>query len=561
MFVIYFLLLNQIELEVMFTNLINYPDNILQKFNAEELEKIAENCFTSKTKNYELLAKITPFFGCGQICPLLHAVSILEVKAIEVMIDNYRDDLIVALREYDVLGHLWFSSNIEKPKDIKTEQLDNLYNLTYMISDYEINSARNIKRSNSTTDEKLLQINQTRDFRDNSFQIIDEIDKLSSKIKQSDVTSHVDMTIEEKKSKIAKVAKILFKYTKEITQKDLENYAKVASLAEFNMLILERQVDLSKMSLKLPLYDILTQEPLLKGMNYNSVEDILLMHSYSQNKTQAEIRKVYSNLLNVSKVASDIMHFTALNLLKGDDLKIVFDSPIPGAYAPMENIIMIGKMNGKFTTESIVIHELGHYAVSGLYPYSNMKPFDVTKLNLEETTQDDVYGYHLNVKSAEKDTFFEEAHNDIDKFLKYEQAAKKVFIKAGELLGLNAKSFEPYVLSKDFILHFKDNSPIDLFMLKLEEQFGLENDSLSRKIVIYESYISHVEKGEEDNTCPMPSFVHYATLLRDDATCSFAIENYIKNALNYEEMKGLVVSQYIPHLVNRGTLNFQVRHR
>jgi hypothetical protein len=177
------------------------------------------------------------------------------------------------------------------------------------------------------------------------------------------------------------------------------------------------------------------------------------------------------------------------------------------------------------------------------------------KLNLQKTTQDDVYGYHLNVKSDEKANFFEEAHNDIDKFLKYEQAAKKVFIKAGELLGLNAKSFEPYVLSNDVILHLKDNSPIDLFSIKHEMQFGLENNSLSRKMVIYESYISHAEKSEEDDTCPMPSFMHYNTALRDDSTCSFAIENHINSALNYKEMEGLVINQYIPYLVDHFSLS------
>ena len=87
-----------------------------------------------------------------------------------------------------------------------------------------------------------------------------------------------------------------------------------------------------------------------------------------------------------------------------------------------------------------------------------MMPFDVSKLNLLKSMQSDNYGYHLNISSTKNTSFIDEAQNDINKFFKYELAAKQVFVKAGELLGLKSKEFDKYMLSKDVILFLRDNT-------------------------------------------------------------------------------------------------------
>jgi hypothetical protein len=533
----------------MFENIIDYPDSVFRGFSAAELEKIAENCFTSKTKNYELLAKVTQYFHCGQICPLLHAVSILEVEAIGVMIDNYHDILLSTLSSSDVLSQLWLVADIYTVEDQLKIQKNQISSLEWSIYEFQIkmiNAIRDITKS------EIKDINVSNFAFDNVSESLDDFFKNTAAIKETALKishsikgNNLDMTRDEKKEKIAKIAKILFKHTSKLTQVDLENYAKVASVAEFNKLLLDKKVDLSNMTLSLPLYEIAAQEPLMKGMNYNSIEDILLMSTYSQNKTQVEVRNIYSNLLNQSKISSDIMHVAALSILKGNDLKIIFDPATAGFYAPIENIIWIGAMEGMFTDESIAIHELGHNAISLLYPYSNMMPFDVSKLNLLKSMQSDNYGYHLNI------SFIDESQHDINKFFKYELAAKQVFIKAGELLGLESKAFDKYMLSKDVILFLRDNSPIDLFMVKLEEKFGLENNELSRKMAILDAYTASVQKKYEDS-CPAPSAKE---MLIDNKTCSFEIDSYLKDSLTYKEIKGFVLDIYIPFLIDHFSLN------
>jgi hypothetical protein len=462
----------------MFNNFIEYSDAVLNVLSPSDLERIVENCFTSKTKNYELLAKITPKLGEYQLCPFHHAIRILEADAVKVMLENYSEDALNIIKNsinseyYPMLLTVWEQTNSAK---------------------------------------------------------------------------HIDMTITERKEKIVMIAKQLFNLKENITESDLRSYAEVAPLIDFHKLLLEKKVDLSQMNLTLPQYEILEHKPLLKGMNYNSIEDILLMHTYAQNKTQQEVRTIYTNLLNNSKIASDIMHFTAINLVKGDDLKIIFtpnEYNFNGGYAPLNNIIAIGEMFGKFTFESVMIHELGHYVLFSAFPASQGTPFDLSKLRLLQTTPDDIYGYHLNNKKTSEDTtkeikFFKEAHKDLDTFLKYEQGAKEVFTKAGELLGLKRESFEPYVLSKDFILFLKDNSFIDLFMHNLEIGFGnppIENN-LSRVKVFAEAYHSYAQ-GIFEDTCPnqLP-------------------KTWYNPDIKFQDMVIFTEEQYFPYIIEKLSLN------
>jgi hypothetical protein len=322
----------------------------------------------------------------------------------------------------------------------------------------------------------------------------------------------------------------------------------VAPLLDFYKLLLEEKLDLSKMNLKLPQYDVLQYKPLLKGMNYNSVEDILLMHTYAEDKTQQEVRAIYSSLLNSSKIATDIMHYTAINLIKGDDLKILFISNFTGGYMPLQNIIGIGEMGEKLTPAAITIHELGHYVLFNAFPNSQGTPFDLSKINLLGTTQNDIYGYHFNKGQEQKGTFFKEAHSDLDKFLRYEQGAKQVFVKAGELLGLNSAAFEPYVLSKDFMLFFKDNSFIDLFMDNFEASWGpqLKDLPLSRKKVFLNAYFSHLQEEFEDDSFSIQG--------ESGDTCPNALP-HIKVEVKFQDIEKFAQEQYFPAIIKKFDLN------
>lgn len=102
----------------MFSHLNNYPEQFLNSLSPAELEKMAENCFTSKAKNYELLAKIVPKFHRYQLCPLGHAIHLLESKAIDVMISNFNNETLECLRDNkysNILSSLWEQINTHHP--------------------------------------------------------------------------------------------------------------------------------------------------------------------------------------------------------------------------------------------------------------------------------------------------------------------------------------------------------------------------------------------------------------------------------------------------------------
>ena len=379
-----------------FSNIKKYNDAFLDNISSSDLEKLVENCFTSKTKNYELLAKLTARLVLYQLCPLNHAIKILEEKAVEIMLANFNNDAIKHIKQTPyITDNIW--NQIEAP-------------LPY------------------------------------------------------------NMSMSTKKEKILNIADQILALKENITQIDLQNYAKIAPLAKFTSLIFEKKVNLAEMNLSFPpQYEVEKYKPLLKGSNYASIEDILLTHTYAYDKNITEVRAIYTNLLNNnSNMASSAINYTAINIIKGDDVKIFFGPETKGfvgGYIPLLNMVIVNPAHGKFTSEAIAIHELSHYTLCNLNPNTGCAPFDLSKLKFLSSTQDDLYGYHINQQLSEDKQevkFFKEVKDDANIFSKYEQAAKPVIVKAGQLLGLSEESFTPYVFSKDFILHLKDNSLIDL---------------------------------------------------------------------------------------------------
>ena len=333
-----------------------------------------------------------------------------------------------------------------------------------------------------------------------------------------------NMTINTKKTKILNIADRLLPLGN-ITKNDLENYAKVASLPKLFKLIIERKVNIAEMNLIFPQYEVEYHQPLMKGSRHNSIEDILLTHTYSYSMNLTEVRSIYSNLLNNSKMASDVMHYAAINIINGDDLKIFFGPKFEGfegGYIPFLNYVIVNPSYAKFTNENVAIHELSHYALCNLNPNTRCAPFDISKLSFLNSAQDDLYGYRLNSNMGEV-KFFQELKDDASIFLQYEQAAKLVFIKAGKLLGLSEEEFAPYSFSKDFILYFKDNSLIDLF-------FNSPSLTFSQKKVNSQAYYQYINEFYPEQSinkqlnfedlksyyelCPVKVNFEYISLLR-----------------------------------------------
>ena len=435
----------------MLGNFLYYDDVVIDNLTPSELEKIAENCFTSKTKNYELLARITQRLVPHMYCPLRLAIDLLESKAVKVIIDNYSPEMLNGLNSY--------------------------------VEYYGLKSL----------------MEQLHNFQDS------------------------DMSIKDKKQHSFSIAKSLLKHKKVINEEDLSTFAQVASIQEFLDFLLEQQIDLSKMNMTMPLhYAIEGQKPLLQGMNYKSIEDVLLMHTYSLDKSQQEIRMLYSNLLNSSKIATSIMHYTAVNLIKGDDLKIVYIANFTGGYIPHLNIVAIGEMLDNFAPEAVTIHELCHYTLFSLFPSHGM-PFNVSNIKLLEQPKDDVYGYHLNSTAISKPS---EINIELENLLTYERAAKQVIVKAGQLLGMTEEEFTPYLLSKDFMQYLKDNSPIDLFYDNFVQGYNLSAEmGLSSKKSFADAYYAAAQ-GRYETTCPIRNNGPFDQEVKFSDMVQFAREQY-----------------------------------
>jgi hypothetical protein len=458
----------------MFHNYLNYSDAFLDSLSPEELKKIAENCFASKTKHYEVLAKVVPKMGYTQSCVLRHAVELLEDAAVEVILDNYDLDNMRDLENYGTEGVM-----------------------------------------------RMLWI-------------------------QAKYFNQKGLPMREKREKIATIAKLLFEHKQEVTKGDLEMYSQVATLEDL-ISVLKNSSTPAPSSILEHYYSV-DLEPLHKGLRYSSIEDVLLMRSYSKDKSEQDIRQIYSNLLNSSKVASDIMHLAAINIINGDDLKIIFSNNT-GMYLPLRNIIYSGGFDG-FSTESIVIHELGHYALFSIFPGSNGAPFETSRIDLQKTTQDDIYGYYLNTKGS---MFTEELHGDTDKFFQYEKGAKQVIVKAGEMLGLNNDELAPYLVSKDFIHFFKDNTFIDLFL----DNFELRNNattlhSLSRKTVFAEALLSYQKEGI-DGVC-VNSTVDLFYNQGQPEICPTNCTD-VSWVAGYDKVVEFVQIHYFPYIIERFSVN------
>lgn len=468
-----------------FQHILQYNQAFLDSIDQSQMERMVEICFTSKVKNYDLLANLTTRLSTFQVCPLNYAIRLLEDVAVEVMLDNYRNETIQYLKDslYAGLPLVW--EQIEAP-------------IPY------------------------------------------------------------GMSIKTKKEKILKIADKFFTFKDNITNEDIMSYALIASLPKVFKLILDKKVNPGEMKLSFPQFEVEYQKPLLSSNSYNSIEDILLTHTYAENKNATEIKAIYTNLLNNnSKMARDSLKYAALNILKGDDIKIFFGPKLgnfEGGYLPFLNYVIVNPTSNKNTDAAIAIHEIGHYLFCNLIPNAGCFPFDNSKIKLLSSTQDDQYGFFLNQTNADNSSeikYFSELNNDNNIFLYYEIAVKPIFIKTGELLGLSKNALDSYIFSKDSILYLKDNTFIDLFL-------GTDKQTLSQMKAYAEAYYKYSK--EFPGTSLHKDFTDIPNEKADKICFSKPSYSDIQN-LNFTDQQSLpnqinfVRDYYLPYYINKMNLN------
>lgn len=123
------------------------------------------------------------------------------------------------------------------------------------------------------------------------------------------------MSIQTKKQKILNMAEKIFTLKENITESDIVHYALVAPLSKVFKLLVDKKVNLREMDLSFPQFEVEYQEPLLVTHRFDSIEDILLTHTYAKNKNITELRSIYTNLLNNnSKMANEALKYTVLRI-------------------------------------------------------------------------------------------------------------------------------------------------------------------------------------------------------------------------------------------------------
>lgn len=169
-------------------------------------------------------------------------------------------------------------------------------------------------------------------------------------------------------------------------------------------------------------------------------------------------------------------------------------------YDPLKNTVIVGSPFNRFTLESVIIHELAHYVLFQNNPQGI--PFSLSRINFLELSQDDLSGHHTNTRNYPDTQFVDNTNNDIKILLQYEKAAKKLLLKAASLLGMQSNELENYTLSKDMILHLKDNSFLDLFLDNFEAKINVTQPSLSKKKVFFEAFYNQ-QQGVFEEACPI----------------------------------------------------------
>lgn len=266
---------------------------------------------------------------------------------------------------------------------------------------------------------------------------------------------------------------------------DLQKLADVVPQQEFEEFCKAKELDLSVAkfkNLELSVYKFAQLDPVLSlENNEKTILNLLLSRTFSDKLTLDELKKVYTKLYELSSISKEMLTYTAALISQGNSIKILFAQGTSSFYSKEQNIIKIDNMfigENIFNTESVLIHEIGHFVYHQIFKM-DATPFNFLLLkNIiqdfyqehKETLEDPFMKKTFNYELKQDKTLVSSLVNSLEEqiigpILSYEAKARIPVDKAAELLLVESGEYAKYMFTQEYTEYFKTHSYIDLFYL------------------------------------------------------------------------------------------------
>ena len=310
----------------------------------------------------------------------------------------------------------------------------------------------------------------------------------------------------------------------QISLMDLQKLADNISQQEFEDFCKLKELDLTIKKFKdleLSQYKFSGLESVLNlEIEETTILSLLLSRTFSDKLTLPELKTIYTKLYQLSDISKEMLTYTAALISQGNTIKILFGEGTSSYYNKYLNIINIDNMfigESIFNTESVVIHEIGHFVYEQIFKMK-ATPFNLSLIKSlvediyqenKEAIEDPFMGPTLAFKYTENEEIINLFKRAIEPVMSYESVARAPVDKAAELLLVDAQEYAKYRFTPEYTEYFKTHSYIDLFYLNTLS--GLKTDKISSEIPdhIFNNILK-IYLSAQDN-CPYKTFLEEIT--------------------------------------------------
>jgi hypothetical protein len=285
---------------------------------------------------------------------------------------------------------------------------------------------------------------------------------------------------EEAKKRRIEIFKFLMESNSYIQKEELELLAASVTKEEFEAFCNRKGIDLSDeeyQDINIPQYKLIDETPVsvIKVGTNPTIVDVILSKTYSKEIGQEKLRRLYENLLKLDQISKDMLSYLALQIIKGDSIKIQFSGEVVSAYAPIRNIISINSHVLEKEEElaaSMIINEMVGYYVYGHLSKSNTSLIskllrDQLHKSMKEGASefiDDGFSELTHILVLfNNTTTIAELKSTVALLERYEAAVNKPIYEAAKLLKFDTTAMAKYKISSETANYFRHRSIIDIF--------------------------------------------------------------------------------------------------
>lgn len=203
---------------------------------------------------------------------------------------------------------------------------------------------------------------------------------------------------------------------------------------------------------------------------------------------QEKARELYQDIMNLDPMAKEMMIYTALLIVQGDNIQFSFNNHIgtsKSLYHPSSNSVIIGikdyeatasishQFSMSITLKSFFIHELGHYFYNKVFtggvalPFNFQDVFNKLKASSKSELNEAAMDNYINYNIFENKIFNSLEKDDLKStdFIQYKEAALAPVAKVASLLNIDISDIvEKYSYPIEYNKYLIDNYIIHLFL-------------------------------------------------------------------------------------------------